>query len=331
MSKIATSVAAIGLSLCMVGGVQRLARGGGGHPAGGGGAFRRRRRTFGGGGAHSGGGAAFWRWRGAFRRTRSAAFLRAASAAVLRAAFRTAAPVISCSKSRPGSAHSCVQSRDASVSPVAAFIRDASAVRFAHALRLGRQVSRAFAAHRNFAANAAFHPFWHPGWHPGWHPHHHLGWLGPLFWPYAYGDFFYYALWPYDYGYYDPFWVYGYGDIYEGIFSPYIYDEYVQGPGAPQRMTTLTQSMAQSCNDEAAEVTGWPIDQIQAAVQPNSGANRTARRSRQRHRQSERRDQVALSDHRVVHADRASRRHAAAPARHGSGGQYREPAARQVL
>ena len=34
-------------------------------------------------------------------------------------------------------------------------------------------------------------------------------------------------------------------------------------------MATLTQSMAQSCDDEAAEVTGWPIDQIQSAVQPN--------------------------------------------------------------
>ena len=33
-------------------------------------------------------------------------------------------------------------------------------------------------------------------------------------------------------------------------------------------MTQLTESMAQSCSDEAAEVTGWPIDQIQAAVQP---------------------------------------------------------------
>jgi hypothetical protein len=27
--------------------------------------------------------------------------------------------------------------------------------------------------------------------------------------------------------------------------------------------------MAQSCDEEAAEVTGWPIDQIQSAVQPN--------------------------------------------------------------
>ena len=31
----------------------------------------------------------------------------------------------------------------------------------------------------------------------------------------------------------------------------------------------LTQGMTQSCTDEAAEVTGWPINQIQDAVQPN--------------------------------------------------------------
>jgi hypothetical protein len=122
-----------------------------------------------------------------------------------------------------------------------------------------------FAANRHFAAGGAFHPFLGHGWH--WH--NHLGWIGPLFWPYAYGDFFYYTLWPDDYADVDPVWVYGYGDIYEGIFSPYLYDDYVQGPGAPARMTALTQSMAQSCSDEAAEVTGWPIDQISDAVQPN--------------------------------------------------------------
>ena len=122
-----------------------------------------------------------------------------------------------------------------------------------------------FAANRHFAGGGAFHSFWNHGWH--WH--NHLGWIGPLFWPYAYGDFFYYALWPGDYYDVDPFWVYGYGDIYEGIFSPYVYDEYVQGPGAPARMAALTQSMAQSCGDEATEVTGWPINQISDAVQPN--------------------------------------------------------------
>src|ERR1700682_1142242 len=122
-----------------------------------------------------------------------------------------------------------------------------------------------FAANRHFAGAGAFHPFWNHGWH--WH--NHLGWVGPLFWPFAYGDFFYYALWPGDYADVDPFWVYGYGDVYQGIFSPYVYDEYVQGPGAPARMAALTQSMAQSCSDEAAEVTGWPINQISDAVAPN--------------------------------------------------------------
>ena len=126
-----------------------------------------------------------------------------------------------------------------------------------------------FAAHRQFTRNAAFRPFLNGEWHR----HHHLGWVGPLFWPYAYGDFFYYALWPDDYAYVDPFWAYGYGDIYEGIFSPYSYDEYVAGRGAPARMTALTEQMAQSCSDEAAEVTGWPIDQIQDAVKPSAEQN----------------------------------------------------------
>jgi LTXXQ motif family protein len=80
---------------------------------------------------------------------------------------------------------------------------------------------------------------------------------------------FYEALWPHAYASYDPFWYYGYDDIYEGIFSPYDYGEYVQGPGAPARMGALTQSAADSCSDEAAEVTGWPVDQIQAALSPN--------------------------------------------------------------
>jgi hypothetical protein len=132
-----------------------------------------------------------------------------------------------------------------------------------------RSDPRAFFAHRSFAGDPAFRPFLGHGWHP----YRHLGWIGPVFWPYAYGDFFYYALWPADYGYDDPFWAYGYGDIYESIFSPYSYDEYVQGPGAPARMSNLTQGMAQSCAQEAAEVTGWPIDQIQAAVQPTDQQN----------------------------------------------------------
>ena len=195
---------------------------------------------------------------------------------------------------------------------------------FAHA---GVGVSAAaFAAHRTFASAGAFHPFWGAGWH--WH--HHLGWIGPVFWPYAYGDFFYYALWPDDYAYYDPFWIYGYADIYEGIFSPYDYSDYVRGSGAPARMATLTQNMAQSCDDEAAEVTGWPIDQIAprcsrttsrascSTISATPSSRRAARSS-------------PLPDHGVVHPDRTARCHAAAPARSGPSRRYRERAARQIL
>ena len=122
-----------------------------------------------------------------------------------------------------------------------------------------------FAHLRSFHGSPAFRPFLAARWHS----HHHLGWIGPLFWPYAYGAVFYEGLWPYAYASYDPFWYYGYDDIYEGIFSPYDYGEYVQGRRAPARMNALTQSATESCDNEAAEVTGWPIDQIQAALSPN--------------------------------------------------------------
>ena len=97
----------------------------------------------------------------------------------------------------------------------------------------------------------------------------HIGWFGPIFWPFAYGDFFYFALWPDDYGYDDPFWYYGDDDIYDGIFSPYDYADYVRGRRAPARMRALTDAVAQSCAAEAAEVTGWPIDEIRAALEPD--------------------------------------------------------------
>jgi hypothetical protein len=45
--------------------------------------------------------------------------------------------------------------------------------------------------------------------------------------------------------------------------------DYVQGPRAPERMARLRQGISQSCNEEAGEVIGWPIDQIQSAVQPD--------------------------------------------------------------
>jgi hypothetical protein len=61
--------------------------------------------------------------------------------------------------------------------------------------------------------------------------------------------------------------------------------------------------MTQSCDDEAAEVTGWPIDQIQAAIQPNPDQSALLDDSWQCRRQSERCDQIALPDNGVVYAD----------------------------
>ena len=55
----------------------------------------------------------------------------------------------------------------------------------------------------------------------------------------------------------------------EKAVFPYNYEDYVQGPRAPERMARLRQGIVQSCNEEAGEVTGWPIDQIQSAVQPD--------------------------------------------------------------
>jgi hypothetical protein len=252
MPKIATCMTAIGLSLCMVV-AAAAAKQGGGHPGGGhpGGGHP------GGGGGHPGGGGVHFAPRAAVR-------------AAPHLATHTS-PRFTAHATPHGSPsfHTAVHGPATTFSRSAAFNHGATPGAL-HSLATGRSAAfahsdpRSFAAHRNFAANAAFHPFLGHGWHP----YHHVGWLGPLFWPYAYGDFFYYALWPSDYGYSDPFWVYGYGDIYEGIFSPDTYDQYVQGPQAPARMASLTQNMQQSCAQEAAEVTGWPIDQIQAAVQP---------------------------------------------------------------
>src|SRR5262249_57540687 len=57
---------------------------------------------------------------------------------------------------------------------------------------------------------------------PQWRRHRPLpvviGWVGPLFWPYAYDDFVDYTFYPYAY---DTFWPYAYDDFYDGMFGAY--------------------------------------------------------------------------------------------------------------
>src|SRR5262249_58213884 len=45
-----------------------------------------------------------------------------------------------------------------------------------------------------------------------------LGFVGPVFWPYAYDDFIDYTFWGYGY---DTFWPLAFDDLYEGIYGGY--------------------------------------------------------------------------------------------------------------
>jgi hypothetical protein len=117
---------------------------------------------------------------------------------------------------------------------------------------------------------------WHFG-HGGWwrHANGGYGWVGPLFWPFAYYDLYDYALWGYD-----PFWGYGYGDIYAGIFAPYGYDDLtgylpVGGRRAAPSSSALAAAnqppdeLSQLCGEDTRDIAGLPVDQIQQAIQPN--------------------------------------------------------------
>jgi hypothetical protein len=122
------------------------------------------------------------------------------------------------------------------------------------------------------------------GWHHfngGWWRHGNggFGWVGPLFWPFAYYDIYDYSLWGYD----PSFWGYGYGDIYAGLFAPYGYDDLtgympLGGTGGSYGGTASRSALAnqppdeltQMCGDEDnGEIAGLPIDRIQQAIQPN--------------------------------------------------------------
>jgi hypothetical protein len=123
---------------------------------------------------------------------------------------------------------------------------------------------------------------WHNGHGRGWWRHGHggYGWVGPLFWPFAYYDMYGYAMWGYD----PSFWDYGYNDIYAGMFAPYGYDDltgylpsgvggYSVGTRQASRAFASTNpapdQLTQMCGDDSRDIAGLPIDQIQQAVQPN--------------------------------------------------------------
>ena len=97
-----------------------------------------------------------------------------------------------------------------------------------------------------------------------------IGWVGPLFWPYAYNDFVDYTFYPYAY---DTFWPNAYDDVYEGMFGRYAYgtgSAYAAvGRVGSERGGARKAATADLCAGQTAGLTDWPIEQIAQAVEPN--------------------------------------------------------------
>jgi hypothetical protein len=124
-----------------------------------------------------------------------------------------------------------------------------------------------------FVRAPVFHGRFQGSHWPWWRGGIVIGWIGPVFWPYASYDFFDYVYWPYGY---DGFWPYAYEDVYYGIYGGYGYvDPAVRaGRSAPvprgQGAAGGSQQRASSiCGESAPQLTDWPIERISEAVEPN--------------------------------------------------------------
>jgi hypothetical protein len=112
------------------------------------------------------------------------------------------------------------------------------------------------------------------------HAHGGFGWVGQVFWPYAYNDFYDYAWWGWGY---DPFfWDYGYPDLYAGLFGLYDYGAlsgyagYLPGYAGPARRARSAggseagTSLADMCGSDSRDIAGFPIERFSDAIQPSS-------------------------------------------------------------
>ena len=144
-------------------------------------------------------------------------------------------------------------------------------------------------------------PNWHAGWNGGWGGWNGSwggwnagwgGWVGPVFWPYFFGNLLAFTFWPYPY--FDPFWAYSDLFVWDALFWPgpyYIYGPaYAYGPdyydiygeyAYAGRMRTRTArhvipeitgpiqnqtDLAQSCSGLAPGVIGLPLDRIETTI-----------------------------------------------------------------
>jgi histone H3/H4 len=135
---------------------------------------------------------------------------------------------------------------------------------------------------RTLASSTFQGRFFNPQWRRHFTHPIVIGWVGPLFWPYAYYDFVDYTFYPYAY---DTFWPYAYDDVYEGIFGAYALgygDTYAASGygggyaragyarGGYARGSAGGRSVeADLCSGQTAGLTDWPIERIAQTVEPN--------------------------------------------------------------
>ena len=111
------------------------------------------------------------------------------------------------------------------------------------------------------------------GWHggrdsSGWwrHAGGGYGWVGPLFWPFAFHDIYDYTVRGSAVG----FWDYGYGDIYAAIFAPYGSDELASYSAlARDRGRGKVVSLERLCDLDGSEGVDLSVDRIRQVVQPD--------------------------------------------------------------
>ena len=119
------------------------------------------------------------------------------------------------------------------------------------------------------------------GWHDGrassgWWRHNDgsYGWVGPLFWPFAFDDIYDYAVFGDGAG----FWGYGYKDVYAGIFAPYGQEDLASyrqdnSSGRKQRRNVSLQEL---CGEAVNEIAGRTVEQIQQTIQQPNDEQRAA-------------------------------------------------------
>jgi hypothetical protein len=279
-------LAVIGVAILLSSAAYSAGRGGGGR--GGGGGAHVGGGMHGGGGAHFGGGGGR-RFSGGGGGARHFSGRAAVSRSAARPSFRgnRSATVTN----NPGRSAGRTTTFNGNGNPTAGRNRNASlSARAVHSALNSRAVAGALhnrGALRNpgvragIVASAAM-AGWHNGHGNGWWRHGNggYGWVGPLFWPFAYYDMYDYAMWGDD----ASFWGYGYNDIYAGMFAPYGYDDLTgylpPGPsGIPVGATQPTPAalaanpapdqLSQLCGNDSRDIAGLPIDQIQQAIAPN--------------------------------------------------------------